>query len=145
MVRIDVVAAGLTFRDRLLFNGIAPQAAGLGCDCAGHVAAIGPGVTGLAVGDPVIALANSPIADSVTVPADSVAPAPCLDLFDAATMPVPYLTALAGLGEIDAGDCVLVHQAASATGQAALAVSAGRAPRRSLPPAPSAIPRVLLA
>jgi len=122
MVRIDVVAAGLTFRDRLLFNGITPQVAGLGCDCAGHVAAIGPGVTGLTVGDPVIALADSPIADSVTVPADSVAPAPCLDLFDAATMPVPYLTALAGLGEIDAGDCVLIHQAASATGQAALAV-----------------------
>jgi 3-oxoacyl-(acyl-carrier-protein) synthase/NADPH:quinone reductase-like Zn-dependent oxidoreductase/acyl carrier protein len=122
MVRIDVVAAGLTFRDRLLFNGISPQAAGLGCDCAGHVAAIGSGVTGLAVGDPVIALADSPIADSVTVPADSVVPAPCLDLFDAATMPVPYLTALAGLGEINANDCVLVHQAASATGQAALAV-----------------------
>ncbi len=122
MVRIDVVAAGLTFRDRLLFNGIAPQMAGLGCDCAGLVAAIGPGITGLAVGDRVIALADSPIADSVTAPADSVAPAPCLDLFDAATMPVPYLTALAGLSEIGAGDCVLVHQAASATGQAALAV-----------------------
>ena len=58
MVRIDVVAAGLTFRDRLLFNGIAPQSAGLGCDCAGHIAAIGPGVTGIAVGDPVIALAD---------------------------------------------------------------------------------------
>jgi acyl transferase domain-containing protein/short-subunit dehydrogenase/acyl carrier protein len=122
MVRIDVVAAGLTFRDRLLFNGIAPQAAGLGCDCAGLIAAIGPGVTSVAIGDPVIALADSPIADTVTVSADSVAAAPCLDLFDAATMPVPYLTALAGLGEIGAGDCVLVHQAASATGQAALAV-----------------------
>ncbi|HEY6026896.1 MAG TPA: beta-ketoacyl synthase N-terminal-like domain-containing protein, partial [Pseudolabrys sp.] len=122
MVRVDVVAAGLTFRDRLLFNGIAPQAAGLGCDCSGHVAAIGPGVTGLAVGDAVIALADSPIADSVPVAAESVAPAPCLDLLDAATMPVPYLTALAGLGEISAADCVLVHQAASATGQAALAV-----------------------
>jgi 3-oxoacyl-(acyl-carrier-protein) synthase/NADPH:quinone reductase-like Zn-dependent oxidoreductase/acyl carrier protein len=122
MVRIDVMAAGLTFRDRLLFNGIAPQAASLGCDCAGLIAAVGPGVTGLAVGDRVIALADSPIADSVTVSAESVAPAPCLDLFDAATMPVPYLTALAGLGEIGAGDCVLVHQAASATGQAALGV-----------------------
>ena len=122
MVRIDVVAAGLTFRDRLLFNGITPQAAGLGCDCAGHIAAIGPGVTGFTVGDTVIALADSPIADSVTVPADSVAQAPCLDLIDAATMPVPYLTALAGLGDIGVGDCVLVHQAASATGQAALAV-----------------------
>jgi 3-oxoacyl-(acyl-carrier-protein) synthase/NADPH:quinone reductase-like Zn-dependent oxidoreductase/acyl carrier protein len=122
MVRLDVVAAGLTFRDRLLFNGIAPHAAGLGCDCAGLVAAIGPGVTGLAVGDPVIALADSPIADTVTIAAESVAPVPCLDLFDAATMPIPYLTALAGLGEIGASDCVLVHQAASATGQAALAV-----------------------
>jgi acyl transferase domain-containing protein/acyl carrier protein len=122
MVRIDVVAAGLTFRDRLLFNGIASQAAGLGCDCVGHVAAVGPGVIGLTVGDAVIALADSSIADTVTVPAENVTPTPCLDLFDAATMPIPYLTALAGLDGIGADDCVLVHQAASATGQAALAV-----------------------
>lgn len=123
MMRIDVVAAGLTFRDRLLFNGLGPQSYGLGCDCSGVVAEIGPGVTAFKVGDPVIALADSPIADSVTVPAESVAPAPCADLIAAAGMPVPYLTALATLGALGPTDRVLIHQAASATGQAALAVA----------------------
>ncbi|MBS0540049.1 MAG: SDR family NAD(P)-dependent oxidoreductase, partial [Proteobacteria bacterium] len=123
MVRIEVTAAGLTFRDRLLFNGMAPQASGLGCDCAGVVAEVGAGVTAFAVGDRVIALADQPIADSVTVSVDSVAPAPCADLLDAATMPVPYLTALAGLGTLGPKDRVLIHQAASATGLAALAVA----------------------
>lgn len=123
MVRIDVTAAGLTFRDRLLFNGMAPQARGLGCDCAGAIAEIGPDVTGFAVGDPVVALADQPIADSVTVSIHGVAPAPCADLLDAATMPVPYLTALAGLGVLGPSDRVLIHQAASATGLAALAVT----------------------
>ena len=123
MVRIDVTAAGLTFRDRLLFNGMAPQASGLGCDCAGVVAELGPGVATFQVGDRVVALADSPIADSVTVSVDNVAPAPCPDLFDAATMPVPYLTALAGLGVLGPRDRVLIHQAASATGLAALAVA----------------------
>src|SRR6185312_3778964 len=123
MVRIEVTAAGLTFRDRLLFNGMAPQASGLGCDCAGVVAELGPGVATFQVGDRVVALADSPIADSVTVSVDNVVPAPCPDLFDAATMPVPYLTALAGLGVLGPRDRVLIHQAASATGLAALAVA----------------------
>ncbi len=123
MVRIDVTAAGLTFRDRLLFNGMAPQASGLGCDCAGLVAEVGAGVTAFHIGDRVVALADSPIADSVTVAVDSVAPTPSTDLLDAATMPVPYLTALAGLGAIGPQDRVLIHQAASATGLAALAIA----------------------
>lgn len=122
MIRIGVVAAGLTFRDRLLFNGIAPDGATLGADCSGIIEAVGPGVAGLTIGDRVVALANNAIADSVTVPADHVAPAPCDHLIAAATMPIPYLTALAGLADLGPDDCVLVHQAGSATGLAAGAV-----------------------
>jgi NADPH:quinone reductase-like Zn-dependent oxidoreductase/aryl carrier-like protein len=123
MVRIAVVAAGLTFRDRLLFNGLAPAGSSLGADCAGVVEAVGPGVAGLRAGDRVVALAAEAIADSVTVPALSVAPAPKGDMVASATMPVPYLTALAGLAALGPDDCVLVHQAGSATGLAALAVA----------------------
>lgn len=129
MVRIAVVAAGLTFRDRLLFNGLAPAGrspvggsplgGAIGADCAGIVEAAGHGVSDIAVGDRVIALADHAIADSVTVPAHNVAPTPCADLIAAASMPVPYLTALAGLPSLGPKDCVLVHQAASATGLAA--------------------------
>ena len=128
-LRIGVVAAGLTFRDRLLFNGLAQAGATLGADCAGIVEAVGPGVVGFAPGDPVVALAASPIADTVLVEAALVAPAPCADLVAAASMPVPYLTARAALPPLGPQDTVLVHQAASATGLAALA-AAGRAGAR---------------
>ena len=119
-LRIDVVAAGLTFRDRLLMDGLAAPDCGLGADCAGVVAETGADVTGLAPGDPVVALAAHAIADTLTVEAARVAAAPCADLLAAATMPVPYLTALAGLPPLGPRDRVLIHQAGSATGLAAL-------------------------
>jgi acyl transferase domain-containing protein/acyl carrier protein len=125
MVQIEVVAAGLTFRDRLLFGGLGPARAPLGADCAGVVTAVGPSVgAGIEPGRAVVALAGEAIADSLLVPARQVAPAPVADLAAAATMPVPYLTALAGLPpRLGPTDCVLVHQAGSATGLAALEVA----------------------
>ncbi len=121
-VRIAMVAAGLTFRDRLLAGGLAPEGSTLGADGAGLVEAVGPGVQGLSPGDPVVVLAPGAMADRLVVPAIRVAPAPCRDLIDAATMPVPYLTALAALPRLGPGDHVLVHQATSATGLAAMAI-----------------------
>ncbi|MGH7112920.1 MAG: alcohol dehydrogenase catalytic domain-containing protein, partial [Stellaceae bacterium] len=123
MVRIAVVAAGLTFRDRLLFGGLAPAGSSLGADCAGVVAQIGDGVRSVRPGDPVVALSAEAIADHVTVPEIAVAPAPAADLIAAATMPVPYLTALAALPRLGPGDRVLIHQAGSATGLAAIAIA----------------------
>ncbi len=123
MVRIAVVAAGLTFRDRLLFGGLAPPGSSLSADCAGVVAEIGEGVRSVRPGDPVVALSAEAIADHVTVPEIAVAPAPGADLVAAATMPVPYLTALAALPRLGRDDRVLIHQAGSATGLAAIAVA----------------------
>ncbi|HEY3909039.1 MAG TPA: SDR family NAD(P)-dependent oxidoreductase [Stellaceae bacterium] len=123
MVRVAVVAAGLSFRDRLLFNGLAPAGSALGADCAGVVAAIGAGVRSVRPGDPVVALSAEAIADHVTAPEIAIAPAPVADLVAAATMPAPYLTALAALPPLGPGDRVLIHQAGSATGLAAIAVA----------------------
>uniref|UniRef100_UPI00131F0652 type I polyketide synthase n=36 Tax=Mycobacterium tuberculosis TaxID=1773 RepID=UPI00131F0652 len=55
-VRIEVRALGVNFRDVLVALGIYPGAAELGAEGAGVVTEVGPGVTGLAVGDPVMGL-----------------------------------------------------------------------------------------
>ena len=56
-VRVAVRAAGLNFRDVLDALGMYPGDAGsLGCEGAGVVTETGPGVSGLAAGDPVMGL-----------------------------------------------------------------------------------------
>ena len=122
-VLIEVVAAGLNFRDRLVALGLRPVDTPLGADLAGIVRRVGDGVERLGAGDAVVALAQPALADLVLVPADLVRRAPVADLVAAATMPVAYATALAGLGRLEPGANVLVHQAAGATGLAAVEVA----------------------
>ena len=122
-VLIEVVAAGLNFRDRLVALGLRPDATPLGADVAGIVREVGAGVDGLRPGDAVVALAEPALADFVLVPAALVRRAPVADLVAAATMPVAYATALAGLGRVPPAASVLVHQAAGATGLAAVEVA----------------------
>lgn len=122
-VLIEVVAAGLNFRDRLVALGLRPEGTPLGADLAGIVRDVGATVDGLRPGDAVVALAEPALADLVLVPAALVCHAPVADFVAAATMPVAYATALAGLGELRTGASVLVHQAAGATGLAAVEVA----------------------
>ncbi|HWL69502.1 MAG TPA: SDR family NAD(P)-dependent oxidoreductase, partial [Geminicoccus sp.] len=122
-VLVEVVAAGLNFRDRLVALGLRPADLPLGADLAGTVRATGAGVTGLLPGDAVVALAQPALCDQVLVPAALVRPAPLTDLVAAATMPLAYATALAACGEVEPGRMVLVHQAAGATGLAAVEVA----------------------
>ena len=71
--------AGVNFQDVLLATGTFPGAAasaGMGKDCAGVVDALGPGTTGLAVGDEVVALAPSTMATHVVTSAELVARRP---------------------------------------------------------------------
>src|SRR3546814_15359853 len=66
----------------------------LGGECAGVVAAVGPGVDDLREGDPVVAVAGGSFASRVTVPAVRAARIPDgLTFEQAAAIPVPGFTA----------------------------------------------------
>ncbi|WP_051328764.1 SDR family NAD(P)-dependent oxidoreductase [Geminicoccus roseus] len=119
-VAIEVVAAGLNFRDRLVALGLRPADLPLGADLAGIVRGLGAGVADFRPGDLVVALAQPALADLVVVPAGLVRQAPLADPVAAATMPLAYATARAALGREAAEGPVLVHQAAGATGLAAV-------------------------
>src|ERR1700712_4054796 len=83
-----------------------PLPIGEGSDLAGHVVAVGPGVTGLAIGQPVIGLSDSRNAQAelALLPADRVVPKPDgLDWDVAATLYVAGTTALAALQTVPVG------------------------------------------
>jgi NADPH:quinone reductase-like Zn-dependent oxidoreductase/acyl carrier protein len=125
-IEIRVAAAGLNFRDVLNVLGEYPGDAGaLGSECSGWVEQLGAGVTGLAVGDEVVAVARGSFARFVIAPADLVARIPKgLRLEESATLPVAYLTAryaLDTIARIGAGQRVLIHAAAGGVGLAAVA------------------------
>ncbi|WP_437873438.1 SDR family NAD(P)-dependent oxidoreductase [Sorangium sp. So ce363] len=131
-VEIAVEAAGLNFLDVLLAMGVMPDdvpgtADGpmvLGGECAGRIVAVGEGVSGFAVGDPVIALARGAFASHVTTPAVLVLPRPvALSAAEAAALPVAYLTAwyaLSKVARLQRGERVLIHAATGGVGLAAL-------------------------
>ncbi len=96
-----------------------------GVEFAGHVHALGEGVSGLTVGQPVIGIVNArrqgggAHAEYVRVPAASLAPAPQgVDLSAAATIPMNGLTAKMCLEALDLapGDTLLVTGGAGAVG-----------------------------
>ena len=131
-VEIRVQATALNFRDVMNVLGIYPGDPGpLGNECGGTVTAVGDGVSHLAVGDQVIGLAGGSFASYVTTPATFVVPKPpALDVEDAVTIPIAYVTAyfaLHHLGRLTAGDRLLIHAAAGGVGLAAvhLALRAG--------------------
>ncbi|WP_329101433.1 type I polyketide synthase [Micromonospora sp. NBC_01699] len=122
---LRVRATGLNFRDVLNALGMYPGEAGpLGLECVGEVVGVGADVSGLAVGERVVALAPASFGSFVTVDADLVAPLPAVvGDADGATIPVTFLTALYALEHIARlapGDRVLVHAAAGGVGLAAV-------------------------
>ena len=124
-VEIKVRATGLNFIDVLDALGVLPfDRQGFGMECAGEVAALGEGVTGLELGSRVVALADHSFASFVTTRRQSVAPIPeHLSFEDAATLPIAFLTAWYALYEVaglKAGARVLIHAAAGGTGFAAV-------------------------
>lgn len=127
-VEIAVAAAALNFKDVLLGLGLlepAPDAAGqLGSECAGVVAAVGPDVTLVSVGEPVVALGRGCLARYVTVSERAVARVPSgLGMIEAATLPAALVTvdyALVDLGRLRRGERILIHAGAGGIGLAAL-------------------------
>jgi acyl transferase domain-containing protein/surfactin synthase thioesterase subunit/acyl carrier protein len=130
-VEILVEAAALNFADVLTVLGIRPGSNGesmlLGGECAGRVIAVGPGVTGIDLGQAVLAVVPGSFGTHVTVSARNVVPRPPqIDSVQAAALPLSYMTACYGLvhlGRLQAGDRVLIHSATGGTGLAAIHIA----------------------
>ncbi|MGV9271629.1 SDR family NAD(P)-dependent oxidoreductase, partial [Kitasatospora sp. NPDC003701] len=123
-VRIAVRAAGLNFRDVVVALGLVPRLDGLGIEGAGVVTEVGPGVTGLAVGDRVMGLFSGAFGPVAVADHRAVVPVPDGWSFaEAAAVPVVFLTAYHGLrdlADLRRGETVLVHSAAGGVGMAAV-------------------------
>jgi acyl transferase domain-containing protein/NAD(P)-dependent dehydrogenase (short-subunit alcohol dehydrogenase family)/acyl carrier protein len=131
-VEIQVRASGLNFRDVLGTLGLYPGDPGPpGAECAGVVAALGPDVDDLHIGDAVVAVAPGSFATYVTTRASLVAPKPItLSFQEAATIPIAFLTAAYAVrhhAHLESGERVLIHTATGGVGLAAvqLALQAG--------------------
>lgn len=132
-VVIEVHAAGVNRPDLQQRAGRYPPPPGappyLGLECAGVVAAIGPGVTGLSAGDQVCALlAGGGYAERVAVPAAQVLPVPRgVVLTDAAALPEAACTVwanLVDLARLRSGQTLLVHGGGSGIGTFAIQLGA---------------------
>ena len=123
-IEIRVHAVGLNFRDVLNVLGLYEGEPPLGAECAGEVTALGRGVTAFALGDPVMAYASGSMGEYVIVNAQLAVRKPThLNFVEAATIPAAFLTAYYALhtvGQIAAGERILIHAAAGGVGQAAV-------------------------
>lgn len=128
-VLIRVHAAGINRPDVLQRLGLYPMPPGapsiLGLEAAGEVVALGPGVTRLALGDPVTALvAGGAYADYVAAPEVQCLPVPPgMRFLEAATLPETWFTVWANLHDLAGarrGDWLLVHGGTSGIGVTAI-------------------------
>ncbi|MET8228596.1 zinc-dependent alcohol dehydrogenase family protein [Streptomyces sp. NPDC005301] len=131
-IRVDAIGlnrAELMFREGSYFyQPVFPS--GLGYEAAGVVEAVGPGVTGFAVGDPVGVVPSflqtdyGTYGDHVLVPASARVPRPAgVSAESAAAVWMAYLTAYGALvedGHTRPGDHVLITAASSSVGLAAI-------------------------
>ncbi|WP_375196242.1 NADPH:quinone oxidoreductase family protein [Sphingobium sp.] len=126
---INVTAAGVNYPDVLIVQGKYQTKPALpfvpGSEAAGHVAALGEGVEGFAVGDRVIAFTGSgAFAEQVRVPATQVWPVPAgVDLAVAAGIAITYGTschALKDRAALQPGETLLVLGAGGGVGLTAV-------------------------
>lgn len=129
-VRVRVHATAVNRADLLQRRGQYPAPPGApadipGLEYAGVVERTGPGVSAWRVGEPVMGLVGGGgYAEYVVVHEDEVLPVPeALALADAAAVPEAFITAHDALftqAALRAGECALIHAAASGVGTAAL-------------------------
>ncbi|KZS62298.1 type I polyketide synthase [Mycobacterium ostraviense] len=122
-VRVAVAAVGVNFRDVLVALGMYPGGGELGIEGAGVVVEVGPGVSGVAVGDAVMGLLGVAGPEAVVDQRLVTAVPAGWPLDTAAGVPVVFLTAFYGLSDlarVRAGQKVLVHAATGGVGMAAV-------------------------
>ncbi|MBO4335189.1 MAG: SDR family NAD(P)-dependent oxidoreductase [Desulfovibrio sp.] len=134
-VLVRVRATGLNFRDVMWAMNLLPEEAlengfsgpGLGIECAGEIAALGSDVTGMAVGDRVVAFGPNCFSSAIITKASACAPIPAdWDYQQAATVPVTFFTAyyaLVHLAAMQEGERVLIHGACGGVGLAAIQIA----------------------
>jgi NADPH:quinone reductase-like Zn-dependent oxidoreductase len=132
-VRVRVLASGLEYTDVLIRRHLYPQTMGrrppfvLGYDVVGQIDQLGDGVRGFEIGDRVadMTVVGSNAAYR-TLRADRLTRIPAgLDAAEVATLILSWTTAyqlLHRAARVQRGQCVLVHGAAGAVGQALLAL-----------------------
>ena len=123
-VRIEVRAAGVNFRDVLVALGMYPGRGHLGNEGSGVVVEVGPGVSGLAVGDRVMGIFPDSFGPLAVADRRTVVRIPLGWSFEqAASVPTVFLTAYYGLRDLaglQPGESVLIHAAAGGVGMAAV-------------------------
>ncbi len=131
-VLVEVAASAVNRADLLQRMGLYPPPPGvsdtLGLECSGRIVALGDGVSGWQVGQPVCALlAGGGQAELVVVPVGQVMPVPAgVDLATAAALPEVGCTVwsnLVLLAHLAAGEALLVHGGASGIGTMAIQVA----------------------
>ncbi|MCS0601773.1 NAD(P)H-quinone oxidoreductase [Streptomyces sp. LP11] len=128
-VLVEVVAGAVNRADVLQRQGFYNPPPGAspypGLECSGRIAALGPGVSGWAVGDEVCALlAGGGYAEKVVVPAGQLLPVPeSLDLKQAAALPEVVCTVWSNVfmvSQLRPGETLLVHGGSSGIGTMAI-------------------------
>jgi putative PIG3 family NAD(P)H quinone oxidoreductase len=128
-VLVDIAAAGVNRADLLQRQGYYDPPPGAspypGMECSGRIAALGPGVTGWAVGDEVCALlAGGGYAERVAVPAGQLLPVPKgVDVVTAAALPEVTATVWSNVfmvAHLRPGETLLVHGGSSGIGTMAI-------------------------
>ncbi len=128
-VLIEVAASAVNRADLLQRQGHYDPPPGAspypGLECSGHVAALGEGVEGWAVGDEVAALlTGGGYAEKVAVPATQLLPVPTgVSLVDAAALPEVVCTVWSNvfmLAGLRPGELLLVHGGSSGIGTMAI-------------------------
>jgi len=127
-VLIDVKAIGLNFPDLLQIRGgyqvKPPLPYTPGAEIGGVVSALGEGVTNLNVGDRVVWMGHSGLADQVVAPADApMRIADSMPFDKVVSIPTNYGTGLYALrdcAKLRCGETVLVHAGAGGVGSAAI-------------------------
>ena len=129
-VLVKVGAAGVNFADVMQTRGTydggpkPPYVAGF--EAAGTVVALGEDVTRVAVGDHVIGTGPGAFAEYMVMAADAVVPVPAgWSDEEALGLVLNWATALVSLrlGQLRAGEFVLIHAAAGGVGQAAVRIA----------------------
>ncbi len=132
-VLVDVTATAVNRADLLQRQGFYNPPAGAspypGLECSGVISALGAGVAGWAVGDPVCALlSGGGYAEQVAVPVEQLLPVPAgLSLLEAAALPEVACTVWSNVFQLAAlqpGERLLVHGGTSGIGTFAVQLAA---------------------